>query len=268
MKIGITGGSGTLGQKIRRKFKNKIDCFTGDIQNQKQIDKWIKKKDFEYIIHLAAVVPIQKINQNKKLAYNVNYKGTCNLVNSIKKNYKKKIWLFYSSTSHVYGFSSKFQNEKSLTKPITYYGKTKLLAENYILKNKKFFNVCIARIFSFTSKNQNRYYLIPNMIKKLKSKKRKIDFKNINHVRDFTNINDIVNAIQILLKKKSSGIYNICSNQKINLKDILLTLNKKYKKSLKISNFNKKTTLIGSNKKLSKIGWKPKPFDINNIKYD
>ena len=110
MKIGITGCTGTLGKEVKRKFKKNIFCFNGDIQNKKQIDLWLKKNNFQYIIHLAAIVPIQKISLNKKLAYNVNFKGTCNLVDSIKKNYKKKIWFFYSSTSHVYGFSSKYQN--------------------------------------------------------------------------------------------------------------------------------------------------------------
>ena len=265
MKIGITGCTGTLGKEVKRKFKKNIICFNGDLRNKKQIDLWLKKNDFQYIIHLAAIVPIQKINLNKKLAYNVNFKGTCNLVNSIKKNYKKKIWFFYSSTSHVYGFSSKYQNEKSSTKPITYYGETKLLGEKYILKNKKYLNACIGRIFSFTSKNQKKYYLIPNLIKKLKSKKKEINFKNLNHIRDFTNLNDIVYAIQVLLRKKSTGIFNICSNKKVNLNDILLNLNKKYKKVLKISNLNKKTILIGSNKKLTRIGWIPKPFKLNNI---
>ncbi len=265
MKIGITGCTGTIGKEIKKRFKKKIICFNGDLQDKKYVDSWIRQNEFDYLIHLAAIVPIQKINKNKKLAYNINFKGTCNLVNSIKKNYKKKIWFFYSSTSHVYGFNSKFQNEKSSTKPITYYGKTKLLGEKYILKNKKYFNVCIGRIFSFTSKNQKKYYLIPNLIKKLKSKKKELNFDNLNHIRDFINLKDVVNAIHILLKKRSSGVYNICSNKKIDLSDILLTLNKKYKKNLKISNLYKKTILVGSNKKLMKIGWSPTPFNLKNI---
>ena len=265
MKIGVTGCTGTIGKEVKKKFKKKIICFNGNILNKRKIDLWIKKNNFEYIIHLAAIVPIQKINQNKKLAYKVNYIGTCNLVNSIIKNYKKKIWFFYSSTSHVYNFNSKFQNEKSLTKPITYYGKTKLLGEKYILKNKRFFNACIGRIFSFGSKSQKKYFLIPNLINKLKSKKKELDFKNLNHIRDFINLSDIVNALQILLKKKKSGIYNICSNKKVNLINILLTLNKKYKKNIKITNLNKKTILIGSNRKLTKIGWKPKPLNLSNL---
>ena len=90
MKIGVTGCTGTIGKEVKKKFK-KIICFNGNILNKKQIDLWIKKNNFEYIIHLAAIVPIQKINQNKKLAYKVNYIGTCNLVNSIIKNYKKNL---------------------------------------------------------------------------------------------------------------------------------------------------------------------------------
>ena len=65
--------------------------------------------------------------------------------------------------------------------------------------------------------------------------------------------------MDILLNKNSKGIFNICSGKKINLIDILKTLNKKYKKNIFINNKRDKdaTTLYGSNKKLVNLGWRP-----------
>ena len=158
-KFGLTGSTGSLGKEILRYNKKfKISKFTGDIRKKKDIGKWIEKNEINIIIHLAAVVPIKVVNRNLKKAYDVNYLGTKNLVDICVK--KKIRWFFFASTSHVYGTSKKKITEKFKTKPISYYGKTKLLAENYLIKkfNSKKINYCIGRIFSTTNKNQKKLF--------------------------------------------------------------------------------------------------------------
>ncbi len=260
MKIGITGSTGTLGSYISKKYKN-IKKFKGKIENKKNVDNWIKKNNLDVIIHLAAIVPVKKVNSNKKKALLVNLDGTKNIIDSLNKYSNKKVWLFYSSTSHVYSYGYRIKKETNNTIPLNYYGKTKKLAENYIVKNQKKIIPCVGRIFSYTYHNQNKNFLIPSLIKKLKSKKKNIYFENLNHYRDFITIYDIYNAIKKLMSKKIKGIYNISSGKKINLKDILLTLNKKYKKNIHFNDNKFKTTLYGSNNKLRNIGWKPSHKD-------
>lgn len=265
MKIGVTGSTGIIGSEIKKFFKlKKNDLFNDKIENKKKVINWIKLNNFDIIIHLAAIVPTKTVNNNKKKSLNVNFNGTKNLVKAINLHSKKKIWLFYSSTSHVYAYKRYKINEKNLTKPISYYGKTKLKAENYILKNSKKFTPCIGRIFSFTSKNQTKNFIIPAIISKLKNKDNKIFFDNINHDRDFLRLKDIINAIKLLKNRRAKGVYNICSGNKINLKSILKILNKKYKKKIVIIN-NTKTVLYGSNKKLINLGWKMP--NINYLNY-
>ena len=55
------------------------------------------------------------------------------------------------------------------------------------------------------------------------------------------------------MSKKTKGIYNISSGQKLYLKDILLTLNRKYKKNIYFNDNKIKTVLFGSNNKLKKL---------------
>ena len=134
IKIGITGHSGSLGKEIvKSKFGFNYSFFKSDVRSKSKVLKWIDGKKFDAIIHLAAIVPIKIVNNNQKKAYDVNYIGTKNIVDAVKKNKIK--WLFFASTSHVYSSSKKKIHEKSDIKPISYYGKTKLLAENYIIKN-------------------------------------------------------------------------------------------------------------------------------------
>ena len=79
---------------------------------------------------------------------------------------------FFSSTSHVYK-SYKFKiSENFLKKPISYYGKTKLLAEKYIINKlgKTTTKYCIGRIFSTSNINQKKNYLVPDLIFKIKKR--------------------------------------------------------------------------------------------------
>lgn len=268
MNIGLTGSTGVLGSILKKKLKlKKKNLFINKIENFNDVKNWIIKNNFDYIIHLAAIVPTKTVNNNKNKALLVNYLGTKNLVKAINIYSKKKIWLFYSSTSHVYKFKKNKIIETDKTKPISFYGHTKLKGEKYILKNQIMYKPCIGRIFSFTSKKQNKKFIIPSIITKLKKRSKYLVFKNLNHERDFLRLDDVIFYILKLLVKKTKGIFNICSGEKINLLDILHILNRKYKKNIIIKNDSKKTSLYGSNKKINKIIQGKKRFNYLNYLY-
>ena len=92
--VGITGASGSLGKQIIRSRSNiKFIRFNGDIRSKEKIHKWFKKYQFDAIFHLAAIVPIKEVNNNKKRALDVNYIGTKIIVNEV---FKHKInWFFF-----------------------------------------------------------------------------------------------------------------------------------------------------------------------------
>ncbi len=175
IKIGITGGNGILGSSLiyflKKKTKFKIKKYNYDILNVKNINNWIEHNQFQIIIHLAALVPVRSVEKKYKLAKKVNIKGTKNLVSAIKKYQKNKPFLFFSSSSHVYTFSKKTIKEKDKIIGITKYGKTKIKAEEILLENKNFYNLCIGRISSIISENQNSNFLINKIIKLGKKKK-------------------------------------------------------------------------------------------------
>lgn len=252
IRIGITGASGSLGKIILEKNKKYyISCFKGDIRKKKLLEKWLKKNKISIIFHLAAIVPIIVVNKNKKKAYDVNFNGTKHLTDlSLKYNIK---WFFFSSTSHVYKPSNFKLNEKSTISPISYYGKTKLKAEKYIIKKLDGkIKYCIGRIFSTTNKNQKNNYLVPDLKNKIKKTKKKLVLKNLNHYRDFISMNDISNIIFALMKKNFNGIVNIGSGNKYYLKDIAKIILKKYKKNAEFVDRFRSTSLVANNSKLKK----------------
>ena len=252
--IGITGHTGSLGKEIvKSKSGFNFLFFKGDIRNKSKIFKWIGSKKFDAIIHLAAIVPVKVVNSNKKKAYEVNYIATKNITDAVKKNKIK--WFFFSSTSHVYSSKNKSISETSKTNPISYYGKTKLLAEKYIIKKLEKTDTlyCIGRIFSTTNKNQKKNYLVPDLKKKIKTSKRKIILHNLCHYRDFISMKDIAKIIFCLYKKKFKGIINIASGRSIYLKDIAIYISKHYKKKIEFEDNVNKTYLVANINKLKKI---------------
>ena len=266
MNCAITGSSGVLGSYITQNNpKVNFLKFKGDVTNKKEITNWILKSNFEVFLHLAAIVPTSEISKNYIKAKKVNYDGTRNIVDALLL--KKNIWFFYASSSHVYSSSPNKIRENSKLKPITLYGKLKYLSELYILKKleKSKINYCIGRIFSFTCFTQKESFLVPSIFKKNKTTSSSlVVFKNTNHFRDFVSIGDINRAIFFLLKKKSTGIFNIGSGKKINLNFLVKKICKIFNNIPVFKNNHKITYLVANIEKIKKLGWRPKD-NINDI---
>jgi len=271
-KCGITGYRGVLGKEIIKKLNFKFNFFKGDICNKKHVYKWVIKNDFDLILHLAAVVPVDMVEKDFQYAKNVNFNGTKNLIQSIIKSKKKLTWFFYSSTSHVYSYQKNFRKIKENYKkiPKSKYGKTKLKAEQYIKDNASNLKTsfCIGRIFSFTHPNQKKLFLIPSLTDKIKkSKKSTIVLNNLNHYRDFLSTDDICLAINKLWVNKAQGDFNIGSGKKVFLKKIALHICHKYRKKPFFVNSKKTSFLIANIEKIKKFGWRPKSKIKNILKH-
>jgi len=267
-KCGITGHSGVLGREAINNINFKYNFFKGDIRNKKDVYKWIIDNNFDLILHFAAVVPVNLVEKDYSYAYDVNFNGTKNIINSILESKIKLKWFFYSSTSHVYSYSKNFQKirENFKKKPSNKYGKTKLKAENYIRKKTRYIKIpfCIGRIYSFTHPNQEKLYLIPSLTNKIKkNKKNIITLKNLNHYRDFVSTDDICKAIKKLWQQRARGEFNIASGNKVYLEKIASFICQKYRKKAKFINARKTSFLVANIEKIKKIGWKPK----NKINY-
>tara|TARA_B110000971_G_C19979358_1_gene486587 strand:+ start:249 stop:1133 length:885 start_codon:yes stop_codon:yes gene_type:complete len=271
-KIAITGHTGIIGTNFINKFKKNtfIKCNI-DITHRLKVFKWIKDNEFDAFIHLAAIVPVQKVQGNKKRALKINFNGTKNIIDAINFYKNKNVWFFYSSTSHVYGVRKSLRpfSENDKLSPHNYYGKTKLLSEKYIKnKSKKIITFCIGRIFSFTDIKQDKSFFIPNTFRKiLNTKQLDINLSNYNGLRDFISVDEITSLIGMLYMQKSKGVFNIASGKPASLKNIVLKIHKITKsKKIKLNNIiNNDNNIIANITKIKKkINWKPNS-DINKI---
>tara|TARA_A100001015_G_scaffold317067_1_gene433009 strand:- start:193 stop:942 length:750 start_codon:yes stop_codon:yes gene_type:complete len=223
-KILVTGSTGSLGSFIKKSSLSK-KCFFPDkkklnILNKNKIDSFFKKNKLDMIIHCAALARMKDCELNKKKAYQINVKGTENLIKICKK-YNPNIKFVYISSDAVYPSINGNYNENSKLSAYNHYGKTKIMAEK---KVKKIKNYLIIRTRFFN--------------------KQKIKYKDaaVDSFSSSIEINLLLKYLRVLINKKISGIFNV-GGKKISDFDLY----KKYKKNLKKTSILK----IQLNKKYS-----------------
>tara|TARA_Y100000591_G_scaffold36348_1_gene26895 strand:+ start:6472 stop:7305 length:834 start_codon:yes stop_codon:yes gene_type:complete len=254
-KIIITGGRGLLGSNFYIRYKKKFNIirYPYRIEHFSKFQKWIRNKDFDYFIHFAALTKSESIKRRKSLNL-INVKSTLNIIESLnRENIKNFKYFLFISSSHVYGTSSKKIKENKKTTPNNSYGLSKKKVEDFIFKNRKKykFKIGVARVFNSTGPKQKIGNFVPDMIKKIK-KNNFID--NVNQYRDFIHIDDVMDSLMLLIKKKFYRPINISSGKKINLTQVCKIINQTYVKKNIIFGKKRGKDLYGDNKLLKSIG--------------
>ena len=110
--------------KYKIEFPKKKDF---NILNINQINKYINKKKFSHLIHIAGLSrPMKMHDNNISKSIDLNIIGTANIVKLCKKN---KIKLIYFSTNYVYPGKSGDYRENDPLYPINNYAWSKLGGE-------------------------------------------------------------------------------------------------------------------------------------------
>ena len=137
--------------------------------------------------------------------------------------------------------------------------------------------VTILRPFNTFGPRQSARAIIPTIITQLLQKKNVIKLGNLTPTRDFTYIDDTVNAFLNAMKaKKISGeVINIGNKFEISIKDILKVINKDFKYHFDVKIDKKRIRsknsevyrLLASNTKAAKIlKWRPKYSGLKGFK--
>ena len=121
MRIGLTGYQGKVGQAILRNPQGldiaPIKCNILDLD---AVHSEIKNINPDVIIHCAALTNVEYCEANYREAFNVNVRGTGNIVDAFTGT------LIYLSTDHVFdGTKYRPYHEKDKPNPVNHYGSTK-----------------------------------------------------------------------------------------------------------------------------------------------
>ena len=229
-------------KSLKKKFNSSFKFFNCNIINKKKIKKIFIQYNPKIVIHLAAQAGVRYSIDKPEVYIESNIKGFFNIIN-ISRKLKVKNFL-YASSSSVYGNNNKFplsENDNS-DNPLSLYAATKksneLIAKSYF--NIYGFGSLGMRFFTVYGPYGRPDMLIYKLFDSIYYKKKIKIFNKGDHYRDFTYIDDIVECIYNLIKKrklsyKSSKIVNIGRGQSISLFKILNYVEKITKKKLYLS---------------------------------
>ena len=271
----VFGKNGFIAKSLRKNIKEKkINNFKFfsksevNLLDKKELYK-IKyhtkvNKNIIFISALAPVKDIKSLIDNIQMIYN--------FLNSI--DIKKINHLIYISSDAVYSDSKNVITEKSDTSPTSLHGMMHLIREEILKKNIDKNKLCILRPTLIYGKGDTHLGYGPNLFRNNLINKETIKlFGNGAERRDHIHINDVIDSIIKINKKKYYGTYNLTSGYVISFKEIAKLLSKNFNSHKRISSIKRNQPMphfglrILSNKKIStKLNKKFMNF-IEGIKY-
>ena len=253
--VAITGGAGFIGSNLADELatSNSViiidDLSTGKKENIARLiekdnvtftqgsilDLSLLQKLFQgvdYVFHLAALARVPRSIEDPLTTNEVNIKGTLSVLLAAKDNRVRKV--IYASSSSIYGDSPTLpQREDMSPSPRSPYALTKLAGEYYCNIFRQIYGlstVCLRYFNVYGSRQdpQSQYAtVIPAFIGRISQNLSPIIFGDGEQSRDFTFIEDVVQASILAAESNAEGVYNIGSGKSITvnrLAEIILNL--------------------------------------------
>lgn len=267
----------------------KVKFVHADLLNKDEINKVFDNFNIDAVVHFAAFSQVGESVKDPQKYYINNVCGTLNLLSAMLKHNVKKI--VFSSTAATYGEPEYIPiDEKHSQIPINPYGQSKLMIEKimddydkaYDLKSVRlrYFNVAgadeKARIGEW---HEPETHLIPNILKSTFSLGKTFemygddyDTKDGTCVRDYINIEDLVNAHVLALEYLNNGgqtnYFNLGTNDGNSVKEVFSVCEAITQQNIAINKMPRRegdpASLVADNKKAKEfLNWSPQ----KNLEY-
>jgi UDP-glucose 4-epimerase len=268
MNILVTGGAGFIGTNLIKRLLNQnhnivsidnystglklnhqpgVEYINFDIRNINDYEAWGK---FDVVYHLAAVARIQPSFSHPEDYFTTNASATFKIANYCSKH---NIPLIYAGSSSHH--SGKFKNPYTFSKDI---GEEiiQLFQQHYKLKSSitRFYNV----YGSYHLKEGGYTTLIGAWEKRIEDHQPLVIYGDGNKRRDFTHVDDIIDALILILEKQEWGhIFELGRGENYSIQQIADMFNQEI-----IYKDNKPgealITLCTDTLAITLLGWKPK----------
>ncbi|CAL2090626.1 UDP-N-acetylglucosamine 4-epimerase [Tenacibaculum sp. 190524A05c] len=280
-KILVTGGAGFIGSNLCDKLlnlSNKVICLDnfatgkrenikhlfdntnfqfieGDIRNIEDCQKAVK--DVDYVLHQAALGSVPRSIKDPVTSNDVNVGGFLNMLVASRDASVKRF--VYAASSSTYGDSESLPKvEDNIGKPLSPYAITKYVNELYADVFSKTYGLETIglRYFNVFGRRQDPKGAYAAVIPKFVSLLMKGESPTINgdgnYSRDFTYIDNVVQANLLALLSKDSEAINTVYNVAFGERNTLLDLVKYLKEFL--SEFDKNIQNIKVNHGPTRVG--------------
>lgn len=292
----ITGAGGYLGQETAKVFlesghdvigtgtglerpetlPTEVRYETADIRDQGRLIEIFKSKSIDVVCHLAGQKKTSLCESDPESCFSINSGGTAALLEAMKE--ANVPHLIYASTWLVYDLlanDTSNLSEKSLVKPTTVYGQSKLMGEEMVRQYydtgvlKQYHIMRYGNIVGLNSASDAGGNFLEFAINAVKSQKEVEIFgddyntEDGTTARDFVDVKDAALANLAALSHEGSGTYNIGAGQAVSLKQITKVVAKYYGKEVEVKispRRGEEPGLIRLDISAAQedLGWKPK----------
>ena len=228
MNVLVTGGAGFVAGHLRAELVSaghKVflsDILDAELPNYIKADLTDRNAILELvdtvrpdaIVHLGAISFVPDAAKNPARLRQINLGGTENLLEGVRCSVPKAKFIF-ASTALVLGGE------------LTPYAAMKLAAEGVVAQfGWEGYSAIIARPANHTGPGQSEKFVVPAFVRQaLDIKDGKQDcfvVGNLDSVRDFTDVRDVVRAYRMLLEcDDAKGAYSICSDCRMRIGQLL-----------------------------------------------
>ena len=224
-KILITGCHGLLGQKLYdllspaneiigvdlspethlsgRSFR----YLTLDITNRGEVTEAVLETEPNVIINTAALTGVDFCEEERELCWRVNVTGVENLIHSAQKN---KAHLIQISSDYVFDGQNPPYRETDVTRPLGFYGKSKLAAENALRGSEATYSIVRTQILYGIAPHSR-----PNFVDFIRESLEKDGDIGIvdDQVGNPTLADDLARGIARIIQLRRRGIYHVSGSE-------------------------------------------------------
>lgn len=279
--IGLVSKKYSIGNQNIESFKDKLVLESGDLLDEKSLEKILKKYKPDEVYNLGGITFIPQSWEKPELTFNVNALGALRLLKLIKDNCPKS--KFYQATSaKIFGSPQESpQNEKTLVNPITPYAVSKAAAHFLTQNYRNHFDLfaCSGIMYNHESERRGVDFVtrkITSTAAKISlGKGDKLVLGNLEAKQDWGYAPDYVEAMWLMLQYKRPSDYVVAAGKMFSVKNVCQVafsfLSLDWKKYVEIDKkFIRKEEakdFVGDYSKAKRaLGWQPKTSFSQMIK--
>lgn len=259
-------------------LKDKVKYHECDIKDAHNVYQIINKVKPDKIFHLAAQSFVPTSWESPAETFEANVVGQCNLLEAVRRfrtsGYDPVLQI--AGSSEEYGLVQPEElpvKETNPLRPLSPYAVSKIAQDFMGYQYFKSYGIRIIRIraFNHTGPRRGEVFVSSNFAKQITEIEKGLRAPvilvgNLEAVRDFTDVRDVVRAYWLATEKCEPGeIYNIASGKGYTIKEVLdKLLSFSTHKSIEIKSDPERMRpsdvpkLIGDSQKFRKVtGWKP-----------
>ena len=217
----------STGKKERlRDIDSSIELIEDDLTDRRVCDRAVQ--DVEYVLHQAAVPSVQRSIQDPLETNRANVIGTLNLLESCRQHGVRR--LVYAASSSAYGDTQVLPKKEDMApNPLSPYALQKFIGERYCKLYNDLYGLetVSLRYFNVFGPSQDPWSeysaVIPKFTTRLQSRQPLVVFGDGEQSRDFTYVDNVVeaNILAIKVQRTAGAVINVGCGESLTLNRLI-----------------------------------------------